>query len=62
MRVDLTSGLTFMGYVWVFWLVYDCTGGVIMKSLSDISLSRIRQDISAFFQIRTVIGFKWKRW
>lgn len=27
MRVDLTSGLTFMGYVWVFWLVYDCTGG-----------------------------------
>lgn len=27
MHLDLTSDLTFMGYVWVFWLVYDCTGG-----------------------------------
>lgn len=32
MYLDLTSSLPFMGYVWVFWLMCDYAGGIIMES------------------------------
>lgn len=60
MYLDFIFSLFFMGYVWVFWLMCDYVGGIIMESQLDILFLRFYQDILGCFQIYIVRGFNQK--